>query len=52
MSDAYLTILTMPESVVKEMFETMLQDLVVPRLEPILDEINEGGSWAILKVVK
>jgi len=52
MSDAYLTILTMPESVVKEMFENMLKDLVVPRLEPILDEINEGGSWAILKVVK
>lgn len=42
----------MPESVIKEMLEDMLQQLVVPSLEPVLEELNRNGSWAILKVVK
>jgi hypothetical protein len=33
-----------------EMLEGMLKNLVGPRLQPILDEINENGSYAILKV--
>jgi hypothetical protein len=32
------------------MLESMLKDLVAPRLQPILDEINLNGSYAILKV--
>jgi len=52
MSDAYLKFLTMPEDFVKNMLESMIKDLLVPRLEPIIDELNEGGSWAILRVVK
>jgi hypothetical protein len=32
------------------MLEGMLKDLVGSRLQPILDEINAGGSYAILKV--
>ena len=32
--------------------EGMLKELLAPRIQPTLDEINEGGSWAILKVVK
>jgi hypothetical protein len=32
------------------MLEGMLKELVGPRLQPILDEINKGGSYAILKV--
>lgn len=32
------------------MLEEMLKDLVGSRLKPILDEINAGGSYAILKV--
>ena len=32
------------------MLESMLKELLAPRLKPILDEINEGGSYAILKV--
>ena len=32
------------------MLESMLKDLIAPRLQPILDEINENGSYAILKV--
>jgi hypothetical protein len=28
----------------------MLRDLLAPKLQPILDHINENGSYAILKV--
>ena len=45
-------ILNLPESMRIEMLESMLKDLLAPRLQPILDEINEGGSYAILKVAE
>jgi hypothetical protein len=32
------------------MLETMLKELIAPRIQPVLDEINAGGSYAILKV--
>jgi hypothetical protein len=32
------------------MLEGMLKELIAPKLGPILDEINAGGSYAILKV--
>jgi hypothetical protein len=32
------------------MLESMLKDLIGSKLQPILDHINEGGSYAILKV--
>ena len=32
------------------MLEGMLKELLVPALKPALDEINAGGSYAILKV--
>ena len=38
------------ESMRVTMLESMLKELVGPRLQPILDEINAGGSYAILKV--
>jgi len=34
------------------MLESMLKDLIAPKLGPILDEINAGGSYAILKVAE
>jgi hypothetical protein len=45
-------ILNLSESMRVEMLESMLKDLLTPRLKPILDEINEGGSYAILKVAE
>ena len=30
--------------------ELMLKEMLAPRIQPALDEINEGGSYAILKV--
>ena len=38
------------ESMRIQMLEGMLKELVGSRLQPILDEINAGGSYAILKV--
>jgi hypothetical protein len=35
-----------------QMLEGMLKELVGSRLQPILDEINAGGSYAILKVAE
>jgi hypothetical protein len=32
------------------MLESMLKDLLVSAIQPVIDEINEGGSYAILKV--
>ena len=40
----------LPESMRIEMLEAMLKDLVGSRLQPILDEINANGSYALLKV--
>ena len=34
------------------MLESMLKDLLAPRIQPALDEINAGGSYAILKVAE
>jgi hypothetical protein len=34
------------------MLESMLKDLIAPKLGPILDEINANGSYAILKVAE
>jgi hypothetical protein len=34
------------------MLEGMLKELVGSKLGPILDEINAGGSYAILKVAE
>lgn len=44
--------LNLSESMRVEMLESMLKDLLTPRLKPILDEINAGGSYAILKVAE
>jgi len=32
------------------MLESMLKELLGPKLKPVLDEINERGTYAILKV--
>ena len=34
------------------MLESMLKELIVPAIQPAIDEINAGGSYAILKVAE
>ena len=45
-------IMSMPESMRIELLESMLKGLLAPRIQPALDEINAGGSYAILKVAE
>jgi hypothetical protein len=42
--------LAIPHSELVKLLEGMLKELLVPKLQPALDEINERGSYAILKV--
>ena len=44
------TMATLSHEMQITMLEGMLKELVGSRLGPILDEINAGGSYAILKV--
>jgi hypothetical protein len=34
------------------MLESMLKEMLAPRIQPALDEINKNGSYAILKVAE
>lgn len=34
------------------MLEGMLKELIAPAIQPAIDEINAGGSYAILKVAE
>jgi hypothetical protein len=44
--------LALEESMRIAMLEGMLKELLSPALKPALDEINAGGSYAILKVAE
>lgn len=43
---------TYSEEMLRSLLVSLLHDLVVPRIQPVLDEINENGSWAILRVAE
>jgi hypothetical protein len=45
-------LLALEESMRIAMLESMLKDLLVPVLLPEINKINEGGSYAILKVAE
>ena len=45
-------LLALPEADQIFMLEGLLKEVLLPAIQPALDEINAGGSWAILKVVK
>ena len=45
-----IRLLALPEEMQIVMLESMLKELLAPRIQPALDEINENGSYAILKV--
>jgi len=35
-----------------EMLEGLLKEVLVPIIQPAIDEVNEGNSWALLKVAE
>ena len=45
-----MQLVNLEESMRTVMLESMLKELLAPRIQPALDEINAGGSYAILKV--
>jgi hypothetical protein len=47
-----IRLLSLPEDMQIVMLESMLKELLAPKIQPALDEINEGGSYAILKVAE
>ncbi len=47
-----IRLLSLPDEMQTLMLESMLKELLAPRIQPALDEINEGGSYAILKVAE
>ena len=47
-----MQLLALSQEMQKEMLEGMLKEMLAPRIQPALDEINEGGSYAILKVAE
>ena len=47
-----MSLMGLSESMRIEMLEGMLKELLAPRIQPALDEINANGSYAILKVAK
>jgi hypothetical protein len=47
-----IRLLSLSESMRIEMLESMLKELLAPKIQPALDEINENGTYAILKVAK
>jgi hypothetical protein len=47
-----MQLLALSDEMQKAMLEGMLKELLAPKIQPVIDEINEGGSYAILKVAK
>jgi hypothetical protein len=47
-----IKLLSLPEEMRIAMLEGMLKELLAPRIQPALDEINKNGSYALLKVAE
>ncbi len=47
-----LRLLELPHEMRVTMLESMLKELLAPRIQPALDELNERGTYAILKVAE
>ena len=47
-----IRLLQLPEVMMIQMLESMLKEMVAPALAETLEHINEGNSWATLKVAE
>jgi hypothetical protein len=45
-----MKLLELEESMRVEMLESLLKEMIAERIQPVLDEVNEGNTWATLKV--
>ena len=47
-----MAILALSQEMRVAMLEDMLKTLVAPAIQPVIDELNANGSYAILKVAE
>lgn len=47
-----MQLLALPHEMQVQMLESMLKQLLAPLIQPAIDELNENGSYAILKVAE
>ena len=47
-----MQLIRLSESMRTVMLESMLKELLAPRIQPAIDELNANGSYAILKVAE
>jgi hypothetical protein len=47
-----IRLLSLPDEMQIVMLESMLKELLAPMIQPALDELNAGNSFATLKVAK
>ena len=47
-----IRLLQLPEVMMVQMLESMLKEMVAPALDETLEHINEGNTWAVLKVAE
>jgi len=45
-----IRLLSLPNEMQMQLLESMLKEMLAPRIQPALDELNEGNSYATLKV--
>jgi hypothetical protein len=46
-----MRLLALDNEMRKTLLEGMLKELLAPKIQPVIDELNERGTYAILKVV-
>jgi len=47
-----IRLLNLEKEMQVEMLEGLLKELLAPMIQPAIDEVNEGNSWATLRVAK
>jgi hypothetical protein len=45
-------LLALPEADQIFMLEGLLKEVLLPKIQPVIDEVNAGASWALLKVAE
>jgi hypothetical protein len=45
-------LLSLPKEMQITMLEGMLKELIAPAIQPVIDHVNEGNSFATLKVAE
>jgi hypothetical protein len=47
-----IRLLTLEKEMQIQMLEGLLKEVLAPMIQPALDEVNAGNSWATLKVAE